>query len=226
VERDIPAELLQADASIDGRVTTRPGDWRHAAENGFDEGHGKYLHRDSIFVFFRHPPAWVHSTVVPEEGGWITRSASNYAFQSDYPGLGLWPKMRSWKSTRFLSRASIRMPCALRIHLGNWVHFEWYVPTMAGHHRYVQVVVQHGNPLIRALFRIRYWAYLRWLFHGEFNDQDALVVEMMSTPPEQLFRPDISIVEWRKLYEKAVARNAGPASSAPQSGVELPDAQS
>jgi hypothetical protein len=75
------------------------------------------------------------------------------------------------------------------------------------------------------LFRIRYWAYLRWLFHGEFNDQDARVVEMMSTPPEQLFRPDISIVEWRKLYEKAVARNAGPLGVA-QSDVESPAAQS
>ena len=203
VERDIPAELLRADASIDGRVTDRSGDWRHAAENGYDEGHGKYLHRDSIFVFFRHPPAWAHSTVIEEDGGWITRSATDFAFQSDYPGLGVWPKMRSWRSTRFLSRASIRMPCCLRINLGNWVHFEWYVPTTPGHHRYVQVVVQHGNPLMRAWFRIRYWAYLRWLFHYEFNNQDARVVEMMSTPPEQLYRPDVSIIEWRKLFEKA-----------------------
>lgn len=235
VERDIPTELLGADASIDGRVTTRPGDWRHAAENGFDEGHGKYLHRDSIFVFFRHPPAWVHSTVIHEEGGWITRSATNFAFQSDYPGLGRWPKMRSWRSTRFLSRASIRMPCSLRIDFGNWVHFEWYVPTVPGHHRYVQVVVQRGNPLMRIWFRIRYWAYLRWLFHGEFNDQDARVVEMMSTPPELLYRPDVAIIEWRKLFEKAaVAWHARPVGSTPQavgedvgtpatSGVASPD---
>jgi phenylpropionate dioxygenase-like ring-hydroxylating dioxygenase large terminal subunit len=209
VERDIPAEMLRADASIDGRVTDRSGDWRHAAENGFDEGHGKFLHRDSIFVFFRHPPAWVHSTVIAEDGGWITRSATDFAFQSDYPGLGVWPRMRSWKSTRFLSRASIRMPCCLRINLGNWVHFEWYVPTTQRHHRYVQVVVQHGNPLMRAWFRIRYWAYLRWFFHYEFNNQDARVVEMMSTPPEHLYRPDASIIEWRKLFEKATAAFSG-----------------
>jgi Homotrimeric ring hydroxylase len=109
------------------------------------------------------------------------------------------------------------MPCALRIDFGNWVHFEWYVPTEAGHHRYVQVVVQHGNPLMRAWFRVRYWTYLRWLFHGEFNDQDARVVEMMKTPPELLYKPDVAIIEWRKLYEKATAAdNARPISVTPK----------
>ena len=28
-----------------GRITARPGNWRYAAENGFDEAHAKYLHR-------------------------------------------------------------------------------------------------------------------------------------------------------------------------------------
>jgi len=69
--------------------------------------------------------------------------------------------------------------------------------------------VQNGGPLKRALFHVRYWAYLRWLFHGEFNDQDARVVEMMKTPPEQLYRPDLSIIGWRKLCESS--QTQGPA---------------
>jgi len=203
VETDIPEELLANNAVIGGRISIRPGDWRHGAENGFDEGHGKYLHRDSIFVLFRHPPAWLHSDVVPEPGGWITRSTKDYAFQSEYPGLGTWPKMRWWKTTKVLSRASIRLPGVLRIDFGAWTHFEWYVPTNPGHHRYLQFAVKPTSGLNALFFRLRYWTYLRWLFHGRFNDQDARVVEMMRTPPEQLYRPDNSIIAWRKLCEQA-----------------------
>ena len=114
VEDDIPEEFLRDRVVLGGRITTRPGDWRHAAENGFDEGHGKFLHRDSIFVAFRHPPAWIHSEVVPEKDGWITRRTIDFEFVSDYPGLGKWPKKRFWKTTKVLSRASIRLPGALR----------------------------------------------------------------------------------------------------------------
>ena len=51
------------------------------------------------------------------------------------------------------------------------------------------------------LFRAYYWTVLRWLFHVEFNNQDARVVELMKTPPERLYRPDTSIIGWRKLCE-------------------------
>jgi hypothetical protein len=91
----------------------------------------------------------------------------------------------------------------LRIDFGEWTHFEWYVPTTQGHHRYLQFAVKQTSGVNRLLFRLRYWTYLRWLFHGRFNDQDARVVEMMQTPPEQLYRPDNSIVAWRKLCEQA-----------------------
>lgn len=207
IESDIPSELLRDNAIMQIRVTERPGDWRHAAENGFDEAHGKYLHRDLLFVTFRHPPAWVHSDVFDEPGGWITRRTKDYAFQSDYPGLGKWPKMRPWKTTKVLSRASIKLPGVLRIHFGEWVHFEWYVPTTVGRHRYFQVALKHTGGLDAVMFRVRYWTYLRWVFHVEFNNQDARVVEMMETPPELLFGPDASIIGWRKLAE--TARSSG-----------------
>ena len=213
VEDDIPDEFLHDRLVLGGRITTRPGDWRHAAENGFDEGHGKFLHRDAIFVAFRHPPAWIHSEVEPEQDGWITRKTTDLEFVSDYPGLGKWPKKRFWRTTRVLSRASIRLPGALRIHFGEWIHFEWYVPTDPGRHRYLQFALKHTSGLDAALFRLRYWTYLHWLFHVRFNDQDADVVEMMSTPPERLFRPDTSIIGWRKLCELARAPGAADAGT-------------
>jgi hypothetical protein len=140
---------------------------------------------------------------VPEEDNWIGRKTKDFAFQADYPNLGVWPKKHFFKSSKVLSRASIRMPCVLRIRFAGWTHFEWYVPSDPGRHRYVQVVVQDGGLLKRGWFHARYWTYLRWLFHGGFNDQDALVVEMMRTPPEHLYRPDLSIIGWRKLCESA-----------------------
>jgi hypothetical protein len=34
-----------------------------------------------------------------------------------------------------------------------------------------------------------------------FNDEDALMVDVMDAPPERLYRPDIALTEWRKLCE-------------------------
>jgi hypothetical protein len=92
----------------------------------------------------------------------------------------------------------------LRVHYGTWIHFEWYIPTKAGEHRYVQFVVKHASGVPALLFRLRYWALLRWVFHVQFNDQDARVVELMKTPPEQLYRPDHSLIAWRRLCEEAL----------------------
>jgi nitrite reductase/ring-hydroxylating ferredoxin subunit len=45
VEADIPEEFLGPDTVVVGRITDRDGNWRYAAENGFDSSHAKYLHR-------------------------------------------------------------------------------------------------------------------------------------------------------------------------------------
>jgi phenylpropionate dioxygenase-like ring-hydroxylating dioxygenase large terminal subunit len=204
VERDIPAEMLRADATIEGRITVRPGDWRYGAENGFDEGHGKYLHRDSVMVFFSHPPAFVRSNIEPDDGPWVTRKTTQAESFGDFPGLGTWPPRRFWKRLRGRVVVSIALPGMLRVHYGSWIHFEWYIPTKAGEHRYVQFVVKHDTGLGSLLFRLRYWLLLRWVFHVNFNDQDARMVELMKTPPEQLYRPDHSLIAWRRMVEEAL----------------------
>ncbi|HLY65331.1 MAG TPA: Rieske 2Fe-2S domain-containing protein, partial [Chloroflexota bacterium] len=50
VEDDIPSELLRADAVVCGRIVERRGNWRLAAENGYDEAHVTFLHRYGAFV--------------------------------------------------------------------------------------------------------------------------------------------------------------------------------
>jgi phenylpropionate dioxygenase-like ring-hydroxylating dioxygenase large terminal subunit len=204
VEDHMPAEFLAADAVIESRITTRAGDWRYAAENGFDESHGKYLHRNSLMMAFSHPPAYVRTEIGPDDWHWITRKNIAAVPFANYPGLGMWPPKRFWKIQRGKVVVSIALPGALRVHYGTWIHFEWYVPTTPGNHRYVQFVLAHRTGLSALLFRLRYWALLRWVFHVQFNDQDARMVELMETPPEQLFGPDHSLIAWRTLCERAL----------------------
>ncbi|HXF33760.1 MAG TPA: aromatic ring-hydroxylating dioxygenase subunit alpha [Candidatus Acidoferrales bacterium] len=202
VETHIPEEMLARNAVVEGRITTRPGDWRYGAENGFDESHGKYLHRDSLMVFFSHPPAYVRTEIGPDDWHWITRKTTQAVSFAHYPGLGEWPKRRFWKTRRSIVRVSIALPGVLRVHYGTWIHFEWYVPTKEGEHRYLQFVVKHASGVGALAFRLWYWLILRWVFHVQFNDQDASMVELMRTPPEQLFGPDHSLIAWRRLCEE------------------------
>jgi len=201
VESHIPPEMLAANSVIEARITERPGDWRYAAENGFDESHGKYLHRDSLMMFFSHPPGFVRTQIGPDDWHWITRKTTQAVAFADYPGLGSWPKRRFWKLGRGAARVSIALPGVLRVHYGSWIHFEWYIATNDGHHRYAQFVVKHASGIAALLFRLRYWLLLRWVFHVQFNDQDTAMVELMQTPPEQLFGPDHSLIAWRALCE-------------------------
>ncbi len=204
----IPAELLAPDAIIEGRLSTRAGDWRYAAENGFDEGHVKYLHRDAWLVTFTHIPSYNNVDVGPDGAAdpWITRNVSAVQFEADYPGLGVWPKKKFWKRKKRGVRVSIRMPGMLRVHYGSWIHFETYVPTVPGEHRYLQIAMASARGFAALKFRAFYRGYLTWIFHGQFNDQDAAMVELMETPPEQLYRPDASLIAWRHLCETSAAR--------------------
>lgn len=206
VEDHIPVEMLAPDAVIESRITERHGDWRYAAENGFDESHGKYLHRDSLMMLFSHPPAYVRTEIAPDDWHWITRKTTQAVAFAQYPGLGSWPKKRFWKFARSIVRVSVALPGVLRVHYGAWIHFEWYVPTEEGSHRYLQFVVKHTTGLGVLLFRLRYWLLLRWVFHVQFNDQDTSMVESMQTPPEQLFGPDHSLIAWRSLCESELQK--------------------
>jgi hypothetical protein len=70
-------------------------------------------------------------------------------------------------------------------------------------HTYVQLAVKRARGLQAALIRLYNRHWVRWDFHGQFNDEDALMVDVMDAPPERLYRPDVSLTEWRKLCEQA-----------------------
>ena len=219
VERDIPRELLEHDLVMGGRWDIRDGNWRFAAENGFDEGHAKYLHNTALWRLFKVMPAW-NVTRVVEEDGWLIRVQDEVHWEAQFPGLGTWTNKRWWKrmplpdapgkgkninpvieSLDIPGFVSFRLPGLLRVAYPQFIHYEWYVPVNEDQVRYVQIMVRYEKGLKAGAFKAKYLAAIRWLFHGQFTGQDAWMVDVMNAPPEKLYRPDLSLTAIRRHIE-------------------------
>jgi phenylpropionate dioxygenase-like ring-hydroxylating dioxygenase large terminal subunit len=211
LENDIPKELLERESTICGRFSVRKGDWRYAAENGIDEAHPRYLHRNSLWRFFNQLPCWTRTHIeMLEEGTWITYVADEVRGQAEFPGLGKWPPRKWWKKFKGGNpRVSIRLPGTLRVSQPDWTIYAWFMPIDEQSHRYLQLAVKFTGGMSRRLFPLRYWGYIRWVNQHLFTGQDAVMIQAMDAPPERLFRPDLSIIAWRKLCEGARGQGSG-----------------
>jgi phenylpropionate dioxygenase-like ring-hydroxylating dioxygenase large terminal subunit len=239
LDEQLPEEMVNPPAyAVGGRIEERDGNWRLYAENGFDEGHGKYLHRTSWWRTFKVMPVWnrVH---IERDGRWIYRVEDERHWEAEFPGLGKWTNKRWWKINpgqtqgRFLGNtggakrndpyisslplkgfASLSLPGVLRIAYPQFIHYEFYVPIDEKRTRYVGLMVQFKTGFRRFLFYLQYLAVIRWLFHGQFSEQDGWMVAETNAPPERLYRPDISIIEWRKLFTGLRAAKPAPSTDA------------
>ena len=163
----LPEELVEPPPmGIGGRIDDRDGDWRLFAENGFDEGHAKYLHRTSLWRLFKVMPTW-NKVHIERHGRWIYRIEDERHWDADFAGLGHWTNDRWWKrkpqqtqgkflgntggakrydpyieSHDFPGFASLALPGQLRIAYPNFIHYEFYVPIEQRRTRYVGVMVQ------------------------------------------------------------------------------------
>ncbi|PXY34479.1 (2Fe-2S)-binding protein [Prauserella sp. PE36] len=224
IDEQLPEELVDNAFVMGGRIDPRAGNWRFACENGFDEGHAKYLHRTSLWRLFKPMPVWNITRVVPE-GRWIYRVQDEVHWEADFPGVGHWTGKRWWKlrppkgtfnvgntgtpkkvdpvieKQGFPGFASLSMPGVLRIVYPKFIHYEFYVPVDADNHRYVGVMVNFLKGVATARFYAKYLGAIRWLFHGQFSGQDAWMVDVTDAPPEKLYRPDVSLTSWRNLAE-------------------------
>jgi len=242
----LPEELVDAPAlAVGGRIEDRDGNWRYYAENGFDEGHAKYLHRTSYWRIFKTMPTW-NKVHIERHGRWIYRIEDERHWDARFPGLGTWTNARWWKikpriqegkflgntggnqqpdayiaGQRFPAFASLALPGMLRIAYPRFIHYEFYVPIDAERTRYVGVMVKFGSLRERLSFFARYLGGIRWLFHGDFSNQDHWMVAETDAPPERLYRPDVSLLEWRRLVEEGnpfhPAGDEAPAGSVPES---------
>jgi phenylpropionate dioxygenase-like ring-hydroxylating dioxygenase large terminal subunit len=215
VEDDVPAELMRQDARVYPHARIVEGNWRHAAENGFDEGHVKMVHRSALWVAFRNVSAWNETYIEKtEDKVWLRRKQKKVNLFADYPGLGTWPKKRFWKPDPNRGTVTggsdhgidVRLPAILRVKqpgTADWTHYEWYVPIDANHYYYlVLAVTWRTSPWKRFMFWLRYWTYILWVHHHQFNGQDlAVVAAMPESSPSPAYRPDESIIAWRRLVE-------------------------
>lgn len=234
IDSQLPEELVSNAFVMGGRIDPRSGNWRFACENGFDEGHAKYLHRTALWRLFKPMPTWNITRIVPK-GRWIFRVQDEVYWEADFPGVGRWTNKRWWKAQppketfnigntgkpdkvnptieaqEFPGFASLSMPGVLRIAYPNFIHYEFYVPVDQDNHRYVGVMVNFTEGWDTLRFYAKYLGAIRWLFHGQFSGQDAWMVDITDAPPEKLYRPDISLTAWRNLSEQEYGKKlAGP----------------
>jgi phenylpropionate dioxygenase-like ring-hydroxylating dioxygenase large terminal subunit len=231
IDDQLPEELVGNAAVVGSRIQSRIGNWRFACENGFDEGHAKYLHRTSLWRLFKAMPVWNETRIV-RRGRWIYRVQDKQYWTADFPGLGKWDnqawfKLKPPKTTsnigntgshrevdpviaaqEFPGFASVSMPGVLRIAYPTFIHYEFYVPVDAEKHLYVGVMADFKKGVRTLPFYLKYLGFVRWLFHGQFSAQDKWMVEVTDAPPERLYRPDESLLKWRKLAEDVSAERA------------------
>ncbi|GAA2446340.1 hypothetical protein GCM10010191_74170 [Actinomadura vinacea] len=245
IDEQLPEELVGNAFVMGGRIDPRGGNWRFACENGFDEGHAKYLHRTSLWRLFKPMPTWNVTRIVPG-GRWIYRVQDEVHWEADFPGVGRWSNKRWWKARppkeafnigntgkpkrvdptieaqEFPGFASLSMPGVLRIAYPNFIHYEFYVPVDADNHRYVGVMVNFTEGWRTFGFYAKYLGAIRWLFHGQFSAQDAWMVDVTDAPPEKLYRPDVSLTAWRNLTEEQYAKKlADSGGTAPNGGAAV-----
>lgn len=243
IDEQLPEELVENAAVIGVRIQAREGNWRFACENGYDEGHAKFLHRTALWRIFKAMPVW-NTTRIVKRGRWIYRVQQEQHWEADFPGLGRWTglawyKVRPSKTTsnignttshrkvnpviaaqEFPGFASVSMPGVLRIAYPTFIHYEFYVPVDAGSHLYVGVLADFKKGWRTLTFYAKYLGAVRWLFHGQFSGQDKWMVEVTDAPPEKLYRPDDSLLQWRKLAEDTTGDRI---DALRQRGIEVPD---
>ena len=217
VEADIPEELLMPDAVVIPLVELRKGDWRYAMENAVDESHARYLHRKTPFAFFRKFPAYqTNVRMMPsEDGKWLRRLSKPVFDSAEYPRVGQWPKKEGFwrKAGGQVIVGGARLPGIFSVGHKNWLDFQIFVPVDADHQLTVQVSMRRTRGLGALIWRLRYWTYIRFFHHVILQRwEDGFIVGAIDAPPEYLFRPDVSIVGWRKWCDEKARRSPAEAA--------------
>jgi len=110
---------------------------------------------------------------------------------------------------------SLRLPCIMRQQQRGWTEYQIYVPWDETHYLCFLLATKWTTGLDALLFRARYHTYIRRLKHEAFYAEDQLAIDLMDTPPEQLYRPDVAITAWRRFCEERARQSPADALAAP-----------
>ncbi len=221
LEDDVPEELLDPKTYVSGVVVNSwKCNWRAAVENGHDAAHAPMVHQRSLRwrAGTSSQPAWYGYVDNVLEGPYLHRRARTVGGPTVFPRVGLWPR-HSWlrrhlskrgKRTAGIQSNSFRLPSMIRNTYPGYAMVRWVVPTDAGHCRNFMWLTGKAQGLARLKWLAQYWLWHKWVFTVWFTEQDQQIVERLDyMAPEQLFRPDSSIVGLRK-YIEANVRVADP----------------
>jgi phenylpropionate dioxygenase-like ring-hydroxylating dioxygenase large terminal subunit len=231
LEEDVPEEVLSPDYTFSIVVSLWKSNWRAGIENGMDAAHAPYIHRDSLRwrTNMRMVPAWGGYVESFVDGKYlIQKKPSTKGFEAEFPRVGRWP--RHTKLRKALAKLGeregrppiqtneFRLPCIIRNRYNYYRHVRWAVPVDANTSRTFQALAGPYDGARSAAFKAQYWLWHRWVFHMWFNGQDDQTIEQLDyDAPEQLFRPDSSVVGLRKYVEAHVR------TTDPEPGVPEPD---
>ena len=221
LEDDVPPGFLAADLATGGIRREVKSNWRFGAENGFDTTH-IYIHRNSKFLHTTDallplglvPTNKQSMDIVNGRGakGVIDKLASNYlpVFETTINQMTVTAKMNP-QGKPVASSVSIWLPGVLRVEsfpAPELTQFEWYVPIDEKTHMYWQVLGKKvGDANEVADFQSEIDSHWEDVALRGFNDDDIWAREALEDAytdgdgwiKERLFKPDMCIVEWRKL---------------------------
>jgi nitrite reductase/ring-hydroxylating ferredoxin subunit len=216
LEDDVPPELLQQGVFAGHRVREFVGNWRIAMEGAVDPSHPFYLHRNAwLSGPFQMPAArGRHWPETMDDDRYFTYSTDEPISEGEYPGLGSWPS-RSRLKFRRLAKLDVRgfLPCGAMVKGLNFnqpfITYSWYVPVGADHYRWFQCLATDVKGLRRLWARAKYYLWLRFMYQGQFLDQDARMNELVHPfyaeqdgwTKERFFRPDVVITAWRSFVD-------------------------
>ena len=234
LEEDLPWEFN--DSNLSGRRYTRTkiweANWTEPVNQGIDN-HGLYLHRGLSFwrffhrrlLFFRKRPIQTGPFKIVDEGEKhvsVRFGAIKYG-QSEYPGLGKWPRHVWWRilpapkgsggGTRegplneknWASHDhNVELPSIVRIPVGTHVHIRWGVPVDHIHTRMwtFNVFRKEPNFLTRWYHHIYYYFWRRLATVISVNELEDLVVfkedRLNYETPQKLGMVDVGIIYFRR----------------------------
>ena len=225
---DLQPGFLDEDLAVapNGEFDVVRSNWRLAAENGVDASH-IYIHRNSGLLNAKRKPLPLSSYFNTREGMVIDRDGGpkgvikgvgrrTSVWETAIEGVKVEAQYRPGitATTNNVTDTSLWLPCGLKVDPFpdvDMMQFEWYVPIDERSHNYI---VTWGRRVKDDVERQRFYhevdAVWKDLVVDKFNNEDVLAREAMERfyadedgwNREYLYRPDLVLIEWRKLASK------------------------